>query len=109
MSLNSVFQFFVPKDKKFFPLFEQAATKLTLLAETLHEAVNAPAEERETYFKKIEELAKSDKTFEAYDLALQVKKYLPDDTSLAKLLPMISAGLQKTLQITKTGWPALQK
>jgi len=56
MSLNSIFQFLVPKDKKFFPLFEQAATNLTLLAETLHEAVNAPKNEREDYYKKIEEL-----------------------------------------------------
>lgn len=56
MSLNSIFQFLVPKDKKFFPLFEQASTNLILLAETLHEAVNAPKTERENYFKKIEEL-----------------------------------------------------
>jgi uncharacterized protein len=56
MSLNSIFQFLVPKDKKFFPLFEQASTNLILLAETLHEAVNAPKTEREDYFKKIEEL-----------------------------------------------------
>jgi uncharacterized protein len=56
MSLNSIFQFFVPKDKKFFPLFEQATTNLVILAETLHEAVNAPKGERDTYFKKIEEL-----------------------------------------------------
>lgn len=56
MSINSIFQFLVPKDKKFFPLFEQAAANLTLLAETLHEAVNAPKSERENYFKKIEEL-----------------------------------------------------
>nr|WP_294937567.1 DUF47 family protein [uncultured Flavobacterium sp.] len=56
MSLNSIFQFFVPKDKKFFPLFEQAASQLTLLAETLHDAVNAPKNERESYYKKIEEL-----------------------------------------------------
>lgn len=56
MSLNSIFQFLVPKDKKFFPLFEQAAQNLTLLAETLHEAVNAPKLERESYFKKVEEL-----------------------------------------------------
>ena len=56
MSLNNIFQFFVPKDKKFFPLFEQASTNLTLLAETLHEAVNAPKGEREEYFKKIDEL-----------------------------------------------------
>ena len=56
MSLNSIFQFLVPKDKKFFPLFEQASLNLTLLAETLHEAVNAPKAERENYFRKIEEL-----------------------------------------------------
>jgi len=46
----------VPKDKKFFPLFEQAAANLIVLAETLHDAVNAPKEEREDYYKKIEEL-----------------------------------------------------
>jgi predicted phosphate transport protein (TIGR00153 family) len=56
MTLNNFFQFLVPKDKKFFPLFEQAASNLVLLAETLHEAVNAPKVEREEYFKKVEEL-----------------------------------------------------
>lgn len=56
MSINSIFQFLVPKDKKFFPLFEQASNNLILLAETLHEAVNAPKAEREIYFSKIEEL-----------------------------------------------------
>ena len=56
MNLNSIFQFLVPKDKKFFPLFEQAAANLILLAETLHEAINVPKEEREDYFRKIEEL-----------------------------------------------------
>jgi hypothetical protein len=56
MSLNNIFQFLVPKDKKFFPLFEQASINLIQLAETLHEAVNAPKNEREEYFKKIEEL-----------------------------------------------------
>lgn len=56
MNLNSIFQFLVPKDTKFFPLFEQASSTLVVLAETLHEAVNAPKEERENYYKKIEEL-----------------------------------------------------
>ncbi|MFM7018741.1 DUF47 domain-containing protein [Flavobacterium sp.] len=56
MTLNNIFQFLVPKDKKFFPLFEQAAANLVVLAETLHEAVNAPTNEREDYFRKIEEL-----------------------------------------------------
>jgi predicted phosphate transport protein (TIGR00153 family) len=56
MTLNNIFQFFVPKDKTFFPLFEQASANLILLADTLHEAVNAPKGEREDYFKKIDEL-----------------------------------------------------
>lgn len=56
MSLNRIFQFLVPKDTKFFPLFEQASANLITLAETLHEGVNAPKSERENYFKKIEEL-----------------------------------------------------
>lgn len=56
MNLNNIFQFLVPKDKKFFPLFEQAAANLILLAETLHEAINVPKSEREEYFRKIEDL-----------------------------------------------------
>ena len=56
MSLNSIFQFLVPKDKKFFPLFEQASSNLILIAETLHEAVNLPTNERNTLFQKIDEL-----------------------------------------------------
>jgi predicted phosphate transport protein (TIGR00153 family) len=56
MTLNNIFQFLVPKDKKFFPLFEEATANLVILAETLHEAVNAPRLERDEYFKKIEEL-----------------------------------------------------
>jgi predicted phosphate transport protein (TIGR00153 family) len=55
-NLNSIFQFLVPKDKKFYPLFDQEAMNLIVLAETLHEGVNAPRGERDEYFKKIEEL-----------------------------------------------------
>jgi uncharacterized protein len=56
MSLNSIFQFLVPKEKKFFPLFEQASSNLVLIANTLHEAVNMPAKERKESFDKIDEL-----------------------------------------------------
>ena len=56
MNLNSIFQFLVPKDTKFFPLFEQASSKLVIISETLNEAVNAPKEEREELFKRIETL-----------------------------------------------------
>jgi uncharacterized protein len=56
MSINSIFQFLVPKEKKFFPLFEQASSNLVLIANTLHEAVNMPAKERKESFDKIDEL-----------------------------------------------------
>lgn len=56
MTLNTFFQFLVPKDKKFFPLFEEASSNLLELASVLHEAVNLPAKEREAYFRRIDEL-----------------------------------------------------
>ncbi len=58
MSLNSIFQFLVPKDKKFFPLFEEASANLVQLASILHEAVNLPLKERDELFQKIDELEK---------------------------------------------------
>jgi predicted phosphate transport protein (TIGR00153 family) len=56
MSLNSILQFLVPKDKKFFPLFHQHAQILVDMANTLHEAVNVKQEEREPFFNKLEKL-----------------------------------------------------
>ncbi|HSN47769.1 MAG TPA: DUF47 family protein [Flavobacterium sp.] len=56
MSINSIFQFLVPKDKKFFPLFEEASSNLVQLASILHEAVNLPLKERDELFVKIDEL-----------------------------------------------------
>lgn len=57
MSLNSIFQYFVPKDKKFFPLFEQASTNLIDIAQALNEAVNtADLEERKALYKKVKDL-----------------------------------------------------
>lgn len=41
MSLNSIFSYFVPKDKKFFPLFEQAGSNLIEMAGHLQELVNS--------------------------------------------------------------------
>ncbi len=58
MSVNSIFQYFVPKDKKvFFPLFEQAASNVVAMATVLVEAVNSnnPAT-REELFKQIDKL-----------------------------------------------------
>jgi hypothetical protein len=60
MSLNSIFQYFVPKEKKiFFPLFEQAASNVVAIATVLVEAVNsANPVTREELFKQIDKLEK---------------------------------------------------
>ncbi len=52
MSLNSIFQYFVPKDKKvFFPLFRQAAANVVLMANKFDEAtrLDDPAAREEIY------------------------------------------------------------
>jgi predicted phosphate transport protein (TIGR00153 family) len=58
MSLNSIFQYFVPKDKKvFFPLFEQAANNVVIMADMLVDAVNTEdAAKREDLIKQIDKL-----------------------------------------------------
>lgn len=57
MSLNSIFQYFIPKDKNFFPLFEQASNNLIHMAELLNKAVNTKnADDRLELFKEIENL-----------------------------------------------------
>ncbi|GGH31214.1 DUF47 domain-containing protein [Sphingobacterium alkalisoli] len=57
MSLNSIFQYFVPKDKKFFPLFEQAGANLIEMAKLLKESVNSTnLEIRKEISKKLEDL-----------------------------------------------------
>lgn len=52
MSLNSIFQYFVPKDKKFFPLFEQAGANLIVMAQALKEAVYSTDLARRTELNK---------------------------------------------------------
>ncbi len=57
MSLNSIFQYFLPKDKKFFPLFESASANLITLSGLLVEAVNAnDLAHRNELIKKIDDL-----------------------------------------------------
>lgn len=57
MSLNSIFQYFVPKDRKFFPLFEKASGNLIHLGEALNELVNSSDPNRRAELtKKIEDL-----------------------------------------------------
>lgn len=40
--------------------------------------------------KKVEELARAERNFEAYDLALEVQGVLPDDETLQRIMPTIS-------------------
>ncbi len=57
MSLNSIFQYFIPKDKKFFPLFEKDSANLIVIAEKLVEAVNTEdLTRRKEIFREIEDL-----------------------------------------------------
>jgi predicted phosphate transport protein (TIGR00153 family) len=57
MSLNSIFQYFVPKDKKFFPLFEQSSNNLIDMAKLLKQGVNTDnLEERNKIFRMLEDL-----------------------------------------------------
>ncbi|MCL7988371.1 DUF47 family protein [Sphingobacterium sp. lm-10] len=57
MALGNIFNFFVPKDKKFFPLFEQAGSNLIEMAKVLNESVNTTDKlVRKTLTKKIEDL-----------------------------------------------------
>ncbi len=56
MNANSIFQFLMPKDKKFFPLFEEASSNLILIASHLHEAVNLPLKGRDELFQKIADI-----------------------------------------------------
>jgi uncharacterized protein len=57
MSLNTIFQYFVPKDRKFFPLFEQASSNLIKLGEKLIEAVNCEdLSRRKELYKEIANL-----------------------------------------------------
>jgi predicted phosphate transport protein (TIGR00153 family) len=75
MSLNSIFQYFVPKDKKvFFPLFEQAAGNLVDMANLLVEAVNLEdPKKREALYQQIDKLENTGDEF-THQLYLELSK-----------------------------------
>src|SRR5436190_259103 len=57
MSLNPIFQYFIPKDKKFHPLFEQAAANMLAISNVLVELMVAPTiEKRSVLVRQIEKL-----------------------------------------------------
>lgn len=57
MSANSIFQFFVPKDRKFYPLFEEASANLVAISKVLLEVLtNTSVEKRRVLIRQIEKL-----------------------------------------------------
>ena len=57
MSLNNILQYFVPKDRKFFPLFENGSANLVEIAQVLVKLLTSTDEgEKQELTKKIEDL-----------------------------------------------------
>ncbi len=57
MSLNPILQYFVPKDRKFYPLFEQASANMVAISKVLVELMVAPTiEKRSPLVREIEKL-----------------------------------------------------
>jgi predicted phosphate transport protein (TIGR00153 family) len=56
MSINSILQVLVPKDKKFFPLFEQASENLLAISKVLCEVLNSEGDKRKQLIKEISRL-----------------------------------------------------
>src|SRR5689334_1982746 len=57
MSANSIFQFLVPKDRKFYPLFEEASANLVVISKVLLEMLSTNGmEKRSALIRQIEKL-----------------------------------------------------
>ncbi len=57
MSINSVLQYFVPKERKFQPLFEKAGSNLVEISKVLYEALTTTSiEKRNAHIRQIEKL-----------------------------------------------------
>ena len=52
MALDSIFKFFVPKDRKFFTIFDEQADNLVLIAKALDQLVNATSIEKQKELEK---------------------------------------------------------
>lgn len=83
MALKDLLQFFVPKDKTFFPLFSKASLDLLALSENLHEAVNISKSEkasRDDFYNKVEQLvADIDSTTQKMNVELSKNFITPFD------------------------------
>ena len=57
MSVNPILQYFVPKDRKFYPLFESASANLVAISKVLVEALTTPSmEKRQAFLREVEKL-----------------------------------------------------
>lgn len=56
MSSLGFLKYFVPQDRKFFPLFDKAVTNLNECGKTMYQLVTCEPEERPRFFRKIEQL-----------------------------------------------------
>jgi len=74
MSLNSIFSYFVPKDKKFFPLFEKASGNLLKISEALQEYVNTTDPEKRTELTKLIEDYEHDGDDITHQIYLELSK-----------------------------------
>lgn len=115
MSLNSIFQYFVPKDKKFFPLFEQAGANLIEMAKALQESVYiTDLTRRAELNKKIEDLEhKGDDITHQIHLELGKNFITPFDRedihSLASSLDDVAdfiQGASNRMELYKVGMPS---
>ena len=57
MTANFIFQFFIPKDRKFYPLFEEASANLVAISKVLYEMLSTKGmDERKLLIREIERL-----------------------------------------------------
>ena len=58
MGIDSILQYFIPKDKKFYPpLFEQASANMVAISKELYEALTTPSKEKRIqHIRQIEKL-----------------------------------------------------
>src|SRR5437868_4265033 len=57
MTIDRLLQYFIPKDKKFYPLFEQASANLVAISKELYEALTTTSKEKRIqHIRQIEKL-----------------------------------------------------
>jgi uncharacterized protein len=56
MTINNIFQFLVPKDKQFFPLFKQSTANLIEISTTLTKLTSSDSNQRSIFFDKIQNI-----------------------------------------------------